>query len=146
MATLLAESSVLRRTISTAVCVLCLTGCGGPADSNRAEVSEPTVSYDRLDSGSKAKPSNKYSRQLFDMNNQVRLATFRKFMIESGEQCALVTGAVLKGGYHHMDMWRVACSDTGEWMVSIEPNSSTKILSCEVMERLGDDCHAVWKR
>ena len=79
------------------------------------------------------------------MNDQVRLATFHKFMAESDEQCDLVTGAVLRGGYHHMDMWRVACSDSGEWMVSIGPDSSTKILSCDTAKRLGDDCHSVWK-
>ena len=104
------------------------------------------MSYARIDPGSKSRPSNKYSRQLFDMTDQVRLATFRNYMTQSGERCALVTSAVLRGGYHHMDMWRVACSDSGEWMVSIDPDSSTKILSCAVIKELGDDCHAVWKR
>lgn len=37
-----------------------------------------------------------------------------------------------------------ACSDSGEWMISIEPDSSTKILSCATIKQLGDDCHAVW--
>jgi hypothetical protein len=141
---LLARASLLRLTTSAVLSALCLAGCNGPSESNAA-ASEPSVSYARLDPGSKAKPSNRYSRQLFEMNDQVRLAIFRKFMRESGEQCDLVTGAVLKGGYRHMDMWRVACSDSGEWLVSIEPDSSTKILSCDVMKKLGDDCHAVWK-
>jgi hypothetical protein len=136
---------MLRSMILTTLCALCLAACGGPKDSNRAATSNPSVSYERLDPGSRAKPSNKYSQQVFGMNDQLRLATFRKFMTESGEQCELVTGAVLRGGYHHADMWRVACSDSGEWMISIDPDSSTKILSCDTMKRLGDDCHAVWK-
>ena len=126
---------------------LALCGCDVPTGPNQAAIenSDLPVSYVRLDPGSKAKPSNRYSRQLFEMNDQVRLATFRKFMTESGEQCDLVTGAVLRGGYNRMDMWRVACTDSGEWMVSIEPDSSTKILSCETMKQLGDDCHSNWK-
>jgi hypothetical protein len=99
-----------------------------------------------LDTGSKAKPSNKYSRQLFNMNDQVRLATFRNYMTQSGQQCALVTSAVLRGGYRHMDFWRVACSDSGDWMVSVMPDSATKILSCAVVKQLGDDCHSVWQK
>jgi len=79
------------------------------------------------------------------MNGQLRLATFRKYMLASDEKCDLVTEAVLRGGYQGMDMWRVACPDTGEWMISIEPGSSTKILSCATIKQLGDDCHAVWK-
>jgi hypothetical protein len=127
-----------------ALAATCAAGCDGPPDSN-VPAAEPTVSYGRLDPGSKATPSNKYSRQLFEMNDQVRLATFRKFMVASGETCDLVTDAVLKGSYHHSDMWRVACTDSGEWLVSIEPDSSTKILSCKTMKQLGDDCHAAWK-
>jgi hypothetical protein len=142
---LLARSSVLKPTIVAALGAACLAGCGGPTDSNVAAAAGPAVSYARLEPGSKAKPSNEYSRQLFDMNDQIRLATFRKFMTESDERCDLVTGAVLKGGYRHVDMWRVACSDSGEWMISIDPDSSTKILSCDTMKRLGDDCHSVWK-
>jgi hypothetical protein len=126
--------------------ILALAGCdGSEASKETASAPETAVSYVRLDPGSKAKPSNKYSRQLFAMNDQVRLATFRKFMTMSGEQCAFVTAAVLRGGYKGMDMWRVACSDSGEWMVSVEPDSSTKILSCDTVKQLGDDCHAVWK-
>lgn len=79
------------------------------------------------------------------MNAQGRLATFRKYMIASGEQCDLMTEAVLKGGYQGVDMWRVSCSDSGDWMVSVEPDSSTKILSCETMKQLGDDCRVAWK-
>jgi hypothetical protein len=145
MGSILAGSPMLRPTLLAAVGNLCLVGCGGSADSSGADASEATVSYARLDPGSSAKPSNEYSRQLFEMNDQVRLATFRKFMTASGEQCDLVTGAVLRGGHRHMDMWRVACSDSGEWMVSVEPDSSTKILSCDTVKRLGDDCHSVWK-
>ena len=122
---------------------LASAACDQPTNANE---SGPTVSYERVDSGSNAKPSNAYSKQLFDMGDQVRLATFRNYMTQSGERCGLVTSAVLRGGYHHMDMWRVTCSDSGEWMVSIQPNSSTKVLSCATMKQLGDDCHSVWKK
>jgi hypothetical protein len=148
MATVLAGAPVLRasQTVALIAGAAWLTACDGPDGSNDTAASaEPAVSYARLDPGSTAKPSNKYSRQLFEMNDQLRLATFRKFMAESGEQCDLATGAVLKGGYRGTDMWRVSCSNSGEWMVSIEPDSSTKILSCDTMKQLGDDCHAAWK-
>jgi hypothetical protein len=146
VAAVLEGPQVLKRKVLAAAGMLVLAACDGPTASNETP-SAPVaaVSYARLDPGSKAKPSNRYSRQLFEMDDQVRLATFRKFMAASGEQCALVTGAVLRGGYKRMDMWRVACSDSGEWVVSVEPDSSTKILSCDTMKRLGDDCHAVWK-
>ena len=138
--------SCLRTAVVAAVTLLA-GGCErapGTSETVTAQA-EAAVSYARLDPGSTAAPSNGYSRQLFEMNDQVRLATFRKYMVASGEQCALVTGAVLRGGYQGMDLWRVACSDSGEWMVSIEPDSSTKILSCATIKQLGDDCHAVWK-
>ena len=127
-----------------------LGACDAPpaADGNAMiaqKPDEPTFSHAKLDPGSKARPSNKYSRELFEMNDHVRQAMFRKFMLASGEQCDLVTEAVLRGGHKGMDMWRVACTDSGEWMVSIEPDSSTKIHSCSVMKTLGDDCHEVWK-
>jgi len=133
----------LRRT-SIAVLTLASVACSQPVKTNESANAETAVSYARLDAGSKARPSNHSSKQLFNMGDQVRLATFRNYLTQSGQQCALVTSAVLKGGYHHIDMWRVGCSDTGEWMVSIEPDSSTKILSCTTMKRLGDDCHASW--
>jgi hypothetical protein len=146
MGSLLEEPRMLKRPIVAISGALCLGGCDPQAASNEDSGLAPNVSYARLDPGSNAKPSNKYSRQLFEMDDQVRLATFRNFMSQSDEQCALVTGAVLRGGSHRTDMWRVSCSDSGEWMVSIDPDSSTKILSCETMKRLGDNCHAAWKR
>lgn len=124
-----------------------LAGCGQAPDSNDGTPApaEPAVSYARLDPGSNARPSNSYSRRLFEMNDQVRLATFRKYMVESGERCDLVTEAVLRGGHQGLDMWRIACSDSGEWMISIAPDSSTKFLSCAIVRQLGDDCRAAWK-
>ncbi len=134
-----------RSSLLAALAFAC-AACDQPPNSNDSATSAPMVSYARLDPGSKAKASNAYSKQLFNMGDQVRLATFRNYMTQSGEQCDLVTSAVLRGGYHHMDMWRVACSDSGEWMVSVKPDSSTKILSCAIVRQLGDDCHSVWKK
>jgi hypothetical protein len=135
----------VKSSIIGAALALGVASCDQLSNSSSADNS-PIVSYARTDPGSKARPSNRHSRQLFEMADQVRLATFRNYMAQSGEQCALVTSAVLRGGSHHTDMWRVACSDTGEWMVSIDPDSSTKILSCATVKQLGDDCHAVWKK
>jgi hypothetical protein len=134
---------VLRQFSFAAVGILALAGCNAPTNETTAAPA-PAISYVRLDPGSNAKPSNRYSEQLFEMGDQVRLAAFRNFMTQSDEQCDLVTSAVLRGNYRGTDLWRVGCSDSGEWMIAIEPDSSTKILSCDTIKRLGDDCHTVW--
>jgi hypothetical protein len=148
---ILERPQVLMRNTCLAVSIAAiLSACDPPPpvpeNTPMEVISEPTYSDAKLDPSSKAEPSNRYSRELFDMDGQMRRAMFRKLMRASGEQCDFVTEGVLRGGHKGTDMWRVACTDSGEWMVSIEPDSSTKILSCSNMKTLGDDCHQVWKK
>jgi len=99
-----------------------------------------------LEPGSKAHPSNKYSEQVFDMNANGRLSIMQRLLVTSGEQCATATEAVLKGSLKRSDYWRVSCSDSGDWMIQVEPSSATRILSCREMDRMGMplDCRIPW--
>ncbi|MGI8704291.1 MAG: hypothetical protein ACR2JJ_00565 [Sphingomicrobium sp.] len=120
--------------------LLCLAACDQA--SERTSASAPAFSYEAQFPGASKEPQNRYSRQLFEMNGQVRLATFRKLMVESDKQCDLVTEALLMGSYEGMDFWRIACTDSGQWRVSIEPDSSTRLMSCAAVEELGNNCEA----
>jgi len=115
-----------------------LTSCDDSSPSGNGP--QLSVSYSPLDAGSDAKPSNSVSRKLFEMSGQVRLAVFKDYLNQSGETCDYVTGAVLLGNDGHTDFWRVGCSDSDDWMVSIAPDSSTRILSCQVAQSAGGDC------
>lgn len=90
--------------------------------------------------GSTATPTNPYSRQIFEMGGQLRRATFRKLMVNSSKPCDLVTEGILRGNDQETDFWRVTCTDSGQWMVSIAPDSSTKLTHCLTLAKLGDDC------
>lgn len=142
------------------LCCIVLASCDNTPTADNSQQSADNsqqliFSHNPLDPGSTSEPSNDVSRKLFEMDGQERLAIFKEYMNSSGKACEYVTEAVLLGGYQRTDFWRVACSDSGEWEVSIEPDSegSTRILSCNVVKALarlekhpGDDCHAVWNR
>jgi hypothetical protein len=124
-----------------------VASCGqSNASTENSSATQPIYSDAQTDPGSKATPKNEYSRELFDMGAQLRRATFRNLMYSSGEQCDLVTEAVLKGGDKKTDFWRVTCTDSGDWLISVAPDSSTKILSCTTMAKLGDNCRAAWRK
>ncbi len=121
-----------------------LAGCGADvtsADGNdQSSVSDASPS----EPGSNAKPANKWSQKLYDMDGPARLAALKGMIESSGNQCDSVTTAVLKGHEDKMDMWHVTCGN-GDWMVSIDEDASTKTLSCETLAKVGSDCNKVWK-
>jgi len=117
---------------------LLLASCDGQPD----QAGKPPIVFSDRNTypGLSIAPSNEYSRQIFDMGGQLRRATFRNLFYHSGMRCDLVSEALLRGGRKKTDFWRVTCTDSGGWMVSIAPDSSTKILHCATAKKLGDDC------
>jgi hypothetical protein len=147
----------LKISVRVGFCIIFATASLASCDNNSPQLvdngAQPSLSHEPLDPGSYALPSNGVSRRLFEMDGQARLEILREYMNRSGKDCDEVTEAVLRGGYQHVDFWRVACSDSGEWEVAIEPDEegSTRILSCKVVKELArlekrpsDDCHAPW--
>lgn len=125
--------------------VALLAGC---QPDTEGPVSNGTQAVDNgsspVEPGSNAKPANKWSQKLYDMDGPARFTALKGIILSSGSQCDDVTSAVLKGHEDKMDMWHVTCG-TGQWMVSIDQDASTKTLSCETLAKIGSDCDKVWK-
>ncbi len=45
----------------------------------------------------------------------------------AGKPCALVTEAVLRDGFEGTDIWRVTCSDSGDWLVTFRTDAPMTI-------------------
>ncbi len=117
-----------------------------PPTSSTVSSQLPVTSTLPLDKGSHARPSNRYSQQMFDMDSGKRLSTFHALLTTSGEKCSAATEAVLKGSLKRKDDWRVTCTDSGDWMIEVSPDSSTRLLSCRMMTAMGIDlgCRKLW--
>lgn len=121
-----------------------LAGCGPVTSAPGNSQSQATAEVSPSEPGSNAKPANKWSQKLYDMDGPARLAALKGMIESSGSQCDSVTTAVLKGHEDKMDMWHATCGN-GDWMVSIDEDASTKTLSCETLAKIGSDCNKVWK-
>ena len=117
-----------------------------PPAAPTASPQAPAANMGPLDPESHARPSNRYSQQMFDMDPGKRLATFQALLTTSGEKCSAANEAVLKGSLKHKDDWRVTCVDTGDWMIEVSPDSSTRLLNCQAMTAMGMDlsCRKPW--
>jgi hypothetical protein len=117
--------------------------CSQPSGTNTVATA-PEPQFGTLNENLTGKTGNKHSAQIAQMDPQSRRAIFRRFMTSSGKQCDLVTETMLNGSYKGTAFWNIRCSDSGDWRVSIEPDSSTKILHCAVIEKLNDKCWAAF--
>ncbi len=124
--------------------VALLAACGPVATAPGNHSDQASADTSPSEPGSNAKPANKWSQKLYDMDGPARLVALKGMIESSGNQCDSVTTAVLKGHEGKMDMWHATCGN-GDWMVSIDEDASTKTLSCETLAKIGSDCNKVWK-
>jgi len=121
--------------------LLVLSSC---RDGGDRTPQQPSVRLSPHEPGSTALPSNPDSVELYSMDGTKRLVLFQDMVLKLAQQCAQVTGAVLKGGAGGMDVWRVTCSDSGDWAVSIDADSPPTLLRCADLP--GKECEAVWSK
>ena len=88
-----------------------------------------------------AQPTNQLSFELLSLDPATRRAAFQE-LATLEKQCELVTEAVLKGGFEGIDLWRVSCADSGDWLVTFLPNRSVSATSCRTSLA---ECQAAWK-
>lgn len=114
--------------------MLLMSSCGSqPSDQPRRVV----VSDRSHDAG--AVPTNGASWALFD-DPAKRRASLQAFLVSSGEQCNLVTEALLKGGFEGTDLWRVSCADSGDWLITVTDRQLTAV-SCR---KSANECQTAW--
>jgi len=90
-----------------------------------------------------APPPNAASQDLLKMTEAERLGTFRGVVITSRGQCAAVTMAERRRQLDGADVWVIRCSDTGDWAVKVAADSTTRLLSCGFLARIGNPCETL---
>lgn len=114
--------------------MLLASSCGSqPSDQSRRVV----VSDRSHETG--AVPTNGASWALFG-DPAKRRASLQAALVSSGEQCSLVTEALLKGGFEGTDLWRVSCADSGDWLVTVTDDQLTAV-SCG---KFANECRTAW--
>jgi hypothetical protein len=79
-------------------------------------------------------PTHDLSFKLTSLPGDQRLLQFQKQIIESGEECALATAAILKDGFEGTDAWRITCTDTGDWLVTFRQHAAHRVDRCSTPE------------
>jgi hypothetical protein len=128
------------RYLSPLLLVLVISSCD---DSTEGAATGPAISYAIRDPGSTALPSTPISARLIGLDGPQRLAEIEQQLQNMDIQCEIVTGAVLKGGYGGMDVWRVSCAGSGDWLLSIDDRSPMTAVSCTEAE--ANSCYATWQ-
>jgi hypothetical protein len=77
------------------------------------------------------------------MDGPTRLDSIGEILRHQGIECETVTGAVLKAGYAGMDVWRVSCADSGDWLLSIDDRPPTSAVSCSEVQ--SKSCYTAWQ-
>jgi hypothetical protein len=128
------------RFLSPFVLALPIASCN---EGQQPESSGPAISYSVRDPGSTAVPSNPTSGQLIGMAGPGRLDNVGQRLRNLNIECAIVTGAVLKAGYGGLDVWRVSCSDSGDWLLSIDNRAPATAVSCTEIQ--SKTCYSNWQ-
>lgn len=136
--------SALYTSWSATLSCLCLSGGCNQTSSTAAINSQQAFDYSPSEGTSTQRPINRWSRQLYEMEGRERLAMLGEVIQSAGNACSLATSAKLKGHYGKTDYWHAGCADSRQWLVSISRDGSTKVLSCEIVSKLGDSCDTVW--
>lgn len=88
--------------------------------------------------------ANPSHNRLAAMSEGERGRILAKLMDASGEPCGTVSRTFYQGSTDEGQVfWNIKCSQSGDWVVSVQPDSSTMLLECSVKERLGSPC---WER
>src|SRR5256885_12325569 len=105
--------------------LLLLIGCD--RESRLPPRDDPSGVSDRSrEPGTNPQPTTDASLHLLEDPNDRRM-TFHSILSGTGKPCALVTEAVLLDGFEGTDVWRVTCSDSGNWRVTFRTDAPTTI-------------------
>lgn len=113
---------------SQLVLLLFTFSCHEPPE-NDSSARRVVISDASRDPGSLVVPTNEFSLALIGSDPSSRREWFRSTVITAGNQCTLVTSAILKAGDDGIDLWRVGCSDAA-WLVTLGPALRTSVDSC----------------
>ena len=111
-------------------------------DSQPASQSQPAIAISDRSRDPGAEPTNQLSFELLLKDPASRRASFQTTLVSLEKQCQLVTEAVLKGGFESTDLWRVSCTDSGDWLLTFTPDLSITATSCRASRA---ECDAAWK-
>jgi hypothetical protein len=85
--------------------------------------------------------SAQFYKQVLEKSKPAQARIMRSIVNSAGEPCAEVTTILFKGadrsdgGY-----WVTTCSNGTSWMVTVEADGSTSVMSCAIMKRVKVDC------
>lgn len=128
-----------------AIIFFTLSGCGSPPTNE-------SVTADAAAAGPSQKKEvvrtgNRFSDDLASRSEREQRRILATVVQSAGEDCTSAKGVEFKGSDAGKAMWAVDCADAPDHLVSIDPNSSTTVLSCELMKSLkGPSCWGVWKK
>jgi len=97
-----------------------------------------------LPPNSKSGYGNRYSAELSTRTIAEQGSLLAKIVQSSGERCARGSKPDFKGNDGGIGFWVVRCGRE-DFLVAIDADSSTKVLSCKIKKALGDDnCRSPW--
>ena len=107
----------------------------------RQEPLPDSVSDRSRDPGSTAVPTSELSFALIE-DPVGRRNWFANTLRNGGNECRVVIEAALKGGFEGRDFWRVRCSDTGDWLVTVSETAPANPVNCTADPA---DCRVAWQ-
>jgi hypothetical protein len=134
---------------SALAALIFLSGCGQAIDG-RSTGNVAASAHSESANSQKAGQAgpNRAQELIVEMTVADRNRMFQRFMRSGGERCARVTRSLYQGGTPAGEVfWDVACTDSGDWQVMIEPNAtgSTRILECGVVATITPRARC-WRR
>jgi len=124
--------------IATVTGALLVLSC----NSQRNNDSQPSIVNPDRSRDPGAEPTNLLSFELFSKDPAARRDAFQRTLGSLEKRCQLVTEAVLKGGFDGIDLWRVSCADSGDWLVTFSRDLSVSVTSCRESPA---ECQAAWE-
>lgn len=122
------------RMFKIAAALMAGTAILGCDDERQERAQHQSISYSVREPGSTVAPTNDISIALIAADGPRRFVTFQKMVSDAGEQCSVVTSAILRGGVGSTDEWRVSCADSGHWSIWLKAGGSEEVLRCSTSE------------
>lgn len=94
------------------------------------DIDEPAKSTSRPIETAGRAAANYPARQLAARPATERAAILGTIVTSAGERCRRAIRATRKGADRDLDFWAVDCGRDGKWLVSIAPDSATRVVSC----------------
>jgi hypothetical protein len=115
--------------IPLATVLALISGCNSHADRS-AQGTGNELPGQQTGQGSPIVPTNDTSFQLMGLSPDYRRVKLQSLLSGQGKQCNYVSVGFLKEAFEGTDIWQVTCPDSGDWLLTIAPDTSVTAEEC----------------